>query len=518
MRLTTWKLIWLLWKLSRGGNRARQRRAGVPQRTEALESRVLLSTLTVRNLNDSGPGSLRDAVATANSQPGQDTIEFHRGLRGSIVLTTGQMEITDSLVITGPGAARVSISGNNSSRIFRIQAGQTVSLSDLSLVNGRQTTTDELSIPAIQGGAILNTGSTLSLNKVTFTNNRAEALGDGFGGVNVVDGGAIANIGQATLEAKNCTFQNNKASGGTIHAFGGAISNLMGASVETDNCLFSQNVATGSQQNYGGAVGKFGVGNYKSQNSSYILNSAMGLNRGTTDRVDAFGGAVAVWPGTDGFIGNVTTFESCRFVSNRAEAAASSAGGTGTGGTAAGGAIYVLNSSLSIDGSTLLGNVVQGGQGITTGGMAFGGGVAAEMTSMGRPISIIKSLVQGNVVRAGTGPSAIAMGGGLSLAGFVSLAETRVICNGLQAGPAGMALGGGVYLGTGSFTFLTDSRLAGNVASGQAAQGGGLYSLGTNLVSPQVASQTWRLAQGNVARGLVDNIFGTLTPSTPPPV
>jgi len=519
MRFANWKMDCLRRPSSRGGNLARRRRGEVPRRGEALESRVLLSTITVQNLNDSGPGSLRDAVATANSQPGSDTIEFSRRLRGSIVLTTGQMEITDSLVITGPGAARVSISGNYASRIFRIQAGQTVLMSDLSLINGRQTTTDAIGIAVIRGGAILNEGSTLHLSRVTFVNNRAEAPGEGFGEVNVVGGGAIANTSQATLEARNCAFLNNTSSGGTSYAFGGAVANVTGSTARTENCQFTRNHVTGALQNYGGAVGNVGGSTYLSEGCNYVANFAQGVFRGTPDQVNAFGGAIGVRPGTIDNTPCRTAIENCRFVSNRVEAAASPPGGTGTGGTAAGGAIYVLNSSLSLDGSTLLGNVVQGGTGITTGGMAFGGGVAAEMTvSTGRPVSFINTLVQGNVVRAGAGPSAVAMGGGLSLAGFVSLTETRVIGNVLQAGAIGTAEGGGIYLSATSVTTLTDSRLVGNVAYGQVALGGGLYSLGTNLVSPQVVSQPWRLAHGNFARGLVDNIFGTLSPMVPPPV
>ena len=42
----------------------------------ALEGRALLSTLTVSSTNDSGAGSLRAAVAQANSDNGGDTIVF----------------------------------------------------------------------------------------------------------------------------------------------------------------------------------------------------------------------------------------------------------------------------------------------------------------------------------------------------------------------------------------------------------------------------------------------------------
>jgi hypothetical protein len=68
----------------------RQRRRGglaVPSgrtvlRVEALEDRTLPSTFTVLNLNDSGPGSLRAAINSANTHPGADTINFAHSLHG----------------------------------------------------------------------------------------------------------------------------------------------------------------------------------------------------------------------------------------------------------------------------------------------------------------------------------------------------------------------------------------------------------------------------------------------------
>src|SRR5205814_250678 len=83
---------------------------GIPQR------------FTVRTNSDDGPGSLRDAVALADAATGSaDTIAFDPAVFDvprTITLTTGQLAVTDSVTVAGPGAALLTVSGNNFSRIF----------------------------------------------------------------------------------------------------------------------------------------------------------------------------------------------------------------------------------------------------------------------------------------------------------------------------------------------------------------------------------------------------------------
>src|SRR5689334_16981547 len=93
--------------------RKRQKTRALPALFETLEDRSLLTAFTVTNLNDSGSGSLRDAVASANAHPGADVIRFQASLDGKIVLTSGQMEITGELAIDGPRMSRITISGTN---------------------------------------------------------------------------------------------------------------------------------------------------------------------------------------------------------------------------------------------------------------------------------------------------------------------------------------------------------------------------------------------------------------------
>src|SRR5947207_4943755 len=91
------------------GRAGRNRPRPFVPRVEVLEARALPSTFTVLNLNDGGPGSLRAAVAAANANPGADTIVFAKGLSGTIELTSGELLITDSVTVSGPGAARLSV-------------------------------------------------------------------------------------------------------------------------------------------------------------------------------------------------------------------------------------------------------------------------------------------------------------------------------------------------------------------------------------------------------------------------
>ncbi len=57
---------------------------------------TIADTFTVTNLNDSGPGSLRQAILDAKvSMDPVDEIVFMTGLTGTILLATGEMVITD---------------------------------------------------------------------------------------------------------------------------------------------------------------------------------------------------------------------------------------------------------------------------------------------------------------------------------------------------------------------------------------------------------------------------------------
>src|SRR5213079_3137541 len=83
------------------------------------------ATITVMNTNDSGAGSLRQALADANDG---DTIDFQAGISGTITLTSGQLVVNANIMINGPGADMLAVDGNHSSRAFYIGWGKTVTI------------------------------------------------------------------------------------------------------------------------------------------------------------------------------------------------------------------------------------------------------------------------------------------------------------------------------------------------------------------------------------------------------
>ena len=121
------------------------RRRSVAPRLEVMEDRTVLSTLTVMNTNDSGKGSLRQAILDANrngSTTNTITIKFAPALSGkTITLTSGELDITNNVNIDGSfpsGLPAVTISGNHSSRVFEFARG-TSAIGGLIIADGNST-------------------------------------------------------------------------------------------------------------------------------------------------------------------------------------------------------------------------------------------------------------------------------------------------------------------------------------------------------------------------------------------
>jgi len=205
-----------------------------------MEDRTVLSTLTVMNINDSGPGSLRQAILDANSNGDTtNTINFAPALDGqTITLTSGELKITKSVNIVGTSNQGETISGNNSSRVFEFAHG-TSTISDLVITNGNSTssslggggilneanlTVNDMNISgnsATKGGGIENAGGTLTVSNVLIAANSASTQG---GGINNTNAGTVMIVNGGTVMSNSATKGGGiENAGGTLTVNGGDI-------------------------------------------------------------------------------------------------------------------------------------------------------------------------------------------------------------------------------------------------------------------------------------------------------
>ena len=123
--------------------------------------------LTVTNTNDSGLGSLRQALAVAHNS---DRITFT--VSGIIRLTSGGLVVARNVTISGPGANQLSIDGNQATFVFGVIPERTISISGLSIPNGQYGIWN-------QQGTVSVSNCVLSGNSFTGLYNDAEESSDG---------------------------------------------------------------------------------------------------------------------------------------------------------------------------------------------------------------------------------------------------------------------------------------------------------------------------------------------------
>ncbi|QBB69241.1 hypothetical protein ELE36_01960 [Pseudolysobacter antarcticus] len=206
-----------------------------------------VAPLIVTNLNDSGPGSLRQTLIDVGSGGG---VAFQIGLTGTITLTTGQLAINKSVSIFGPGARVITVSGNNAARVFTIGAA-TVSISGLTVSNGS----------AASGAGIQINGGTVSLTDMSIVNNVALSGSLG-GGIDNESGGVVTIL--------RCTIANNSVAGTNSSSRGGGIEN-QGTSMTITNSTVTGNTVGGGK---GGALRNGGGATFTSINTTFTNNAA----------------------------------------------------------------------------------------------------------------------------------------------------------------------------------------------------------------------------------------------------
>ncbi len=274
------------------------------------------ATVTVVNTNDTGAGSLRDAITNANNG---DTINFsipatdpnYSAGAWTIALDSGDpnqpfpaydfggytttlLVISKNITIAGPGASAMVITNSQGrrndpfhpGRLFYIAPGANVTISGLTLTRPANADGDSVALEEFGAGAIFNDGGSVSISNCVITG--VDTRTDGLD----LHGSALFNYGgnaPATLYVSNCAFSNNQtdSSGAydilngnnaqdfNLKRFGGS------QTLVVSNCSFTGDSGNGTVIiNYAGNATIIGSSFSHSNGVSVINNEAVTVTYG----------------------------------------------------------------------------------------------------------------------------------------------------------------------------------------------------------------------------------------------
>jgi hypothetical protein len=366
-------------------------------------------TTRVTNTNDSGPGSLRQALADANDG---DTINFDPALNGrNISLTSAELVVDKDVIINGPGPNLLGVfrSSNAYFRIFHVMPNSTVTIAGLTMSNGAG---DQQG-----GGGILNDHATLTIEGCAVQNSFALQSNSGGGVFN--DG----SEGTATL-----TVLNSSISGNSAYFAGGGIYNDSqnggSATLTIMNSTIDFNFAAYNGFPFGGGEGG---GIYNDVGTVTITNSVISNN--------SAGVSVEFPVGTGGGISNygTLTITNSTITSNQVEVVG--------GGIANAGTLNITNSTISGNGAngqhdgqpwgrgggisgsvTLTNSTLSGNYANLSGGGINGGGSIMNSTISGNNgggIVVNGPLeIRNTILKAGAGANISNQGGAVTSRGY----------------------------------------------------------------------------------------------------
>lgn len=384
------------------------------------------ATFTVTNINDSGPGSLRDAVVQAYAAGGQNTVNF--AVTGTIVLTSGRIQLSGALNIVGPGADKLTIDGNGNGNIFSVfltdptcpsvdGPDYLVSISGLRLTNGLRngrsggaifsehslwldSVVIDKNVAGIGGGAMVQfqySGQELKITNSQFLDNVAKpapanpSVTDSGGALLVEQKCANTRFTPATVTIANSVFSGNRAQPTTLSALGGAIGAFAYADITiadtriVDNHVDVPTTLPGPRLYRAGGIA---FGNVKAATivrSEISDNSTVDPN--LTPRYLTQGGGITL-VNAAGDLQAPSSASVVKIVNSTVS------GNTDTG---SGGGIWVYgNVAVEVYNSTISGNSAPptrtGGMLFTTGPTAF----APIVTATAPTLTMVSSIVAGN--------------------------------------------------------------------------------------------------------------------------
>ena len=251
------------------------------------------ATLNVTSTLDGGSaGTLRTVLAGAANG---DTITFDTNgvfaTPQTIVLTSGELLVANSVTILGPGPNQLAINGGGTNRVFHVGSGLTVTIASLTITNGFA---DDAVVANAIGGGIFSENSTLAVTNCIISGNRSGTAGGGIcnsqgGTLTVVNstlsgnhggysgGGGILNSWRGMLTVVNSTL-----SGNSVGSYGGGIWNAGVATI-------SNSMLSGNTCGVGGGIYNNTEGTLTVVNSTLSGNSVSDRGGGIANITDQFG-------------------------------------------------------------------------------------------------------------------------------------------------------------------------------------------------------------------------------------
>jgi predicted outer membrane repeat protein len=236
------------------------------------------TTFDVTNTNDSGDGSLRQAILDANATEGDDDIDA-TSVSGTIDLQSALPSLSESVDVTGPGPDQLTVrrDAGGDYRIFDIGQGVISTISGLTVADGSVSG---------NGGGILNAGGLTVQNSVIAGNHAGGDGGGIYGSVKLVASRVSGNSAGGSGGGIYCELLCGvTATGSTIADNTAASAGGIFGAITLDGTTVSGNSATGEQGRGGGLLAVLAL---KVVDSVITGNTATG-NGGGIEAVDLSG-------------------------------------------------------------------------------------------------------------------------------------------------------------------------------------------------------------------------------------